>query len=252
MSAAADPAVRRRRVFRPNPWLTVFALAAFVVLVGLGCWQLERRSWKHEIIADLAHRLAEPPLTTLPATPDESIQYRRVQLTGHFRPNADQLLVGRSHRDTTGYGVFTPFEIPGGGTVFVDRGWIPLSARGDSAWQIPAEGRSGMIAGVVRLARPSGDARTSLGNEHYRLDVAAMARQAGLDPRTVLPFTVIAQGMDGTGAYPVPGTAAVEVADNHLQYALTWFTLAASLLAVYAVASFQPVPIQPRHTGEGP
>jgi surfeit locus 1 family protein len=227
------------RAFRPGLWLTVFTVPTFLVLIGLGFWQLERRAWKHELVADLGSRMAEAPLTALPSVADPSIEYRRVHLDGRFLAGRDQFLVGRSFRGSTGYGVFTPFDL-GGRILFVDRGWIPLSARDDAAWRIPEGGAPATVDGVLRLARGNQDSSASLGNEHYRLSIGAMARQAGLDPANVLPFTVTALGQGDGRTLPAAAPTAVDLSDNHLHYALTWFTLAVALVAIYVVASFHP------------
>ena len=213
------------------------ALPAFVVLIGLGFWQLERRAWKHELLGDLQARLAEPPLSELPAASDlPALEFRRAQLRGRFIGAREQLLVGRSRQDRSGYGVFAPFELADGRIVFVDRGWIPLSAKAAPDWR--AEVTPATIDGVIRAVREDEPAAgTAIGNEHYRLNLGALGRQAGVDRNRVLPIYVVATGPARPGVLPIPRAAALEVSDNHLQYAVTWFALAAALAGVYVLAS---------------
>ena len=72
--------------FRPTLLSSLVAGAALVVLLGLGFWQVERLSWKTELIAELRARAAEPALELPPVFPPEDLQYRRVRLDGTFLP----------------------------------------------------------------------------------------------------------------------------------------------------------------------
>ena len=219
------------------------AVPAFLVLMGLGFWQLDRRAWKHDLIGTLQTRMAEPPLAQLSSTSDLSaLEFRRVRLQGRFVEGREQLLVGRSHQGRPGYGVFAPFELADGPIVFVDRGWIPVTARTAPEWRARPQAGLVTVEGLIRPMRVDGPgAGTARGDEHYRLNLDSLTRQAGLEVRRVLPVYIAVLGPAPPGTLPVPPPAALEVVDNHLQYALTWFALAAALVGVYVGASWQSV-----------
>lgn len=221
---------RAERRARPAFWFAAFALPALAVLIGLGVWQLERRAWKHELIAHLEMRLAADPVP-LPGAGDDltAFDFRRARLSGRFLHDREQLLVGRSYQGLSGYEVMTPFALADGRAVFVDRGWIPLAAR-DSARGEPSAEVS--FEGVIRVPPAPSGPGASRGNEHYRLNLGHMAAEAGVDPGRLVPVYVVATGEPSAGVLPVPRRVAVELPDNHLQYALTWFSLAAVLVVI--------------------
>lgn len=217
--------------------MTLFTLPTLAVLIGLGIWQLERREWKQELIARLEARLsAEPAPLPRPGDDPAAVEFRRVHLTGELLQDRQQYLVGRSYQGASGYEVLTPLALPDGRHVFVDRGWIPLAAKDAPLPRSETPQRATDIDGIIRLPPPEG-AAASRGNEHYRLDLRRMAEQAGLDPQSVVPVYVVATGRPESGRLPVPRTVAVEVPNNHLQYALTWFSLAGVLAVIFVIAS---------------
>ena len=217
--------------------MTLFTLPPLAVLIGLGIWQLERREWKHELIARLEARLsAEPVPLPRPGDDPAGVEFRRVHLTGTLLQDRQQFLVGRSYQGASGYEVMTPMALPDGRYVFIDRGWIPLAAKDAPLQRSEAAQGATSIDGIIRLPPAEGTA-ASRGNEHYRLDLGHMAEQAGLDPNSLAPVYVVAVGRPEAGRLPVPRTVAVELPDNHLQYALTWFSLAGVLAVIFVIAA---------------
>src|SRR3984893_11013986 len=118
-------------------WLGLLlpALLAFIVLVGLGTWQVERKAWKEALIATLTERLAAPPQALpAPATwqslDPSSDEYRRVKFTAQFDHAAEALVYGaasafRPDVSGPGYWVFTPARLTDGSLVMVNRGFVP-------------------------------------------------------------------------------------------------------------------------------
>lgn len=216
---------------RPVPGWVVWP--AFLVLAGLGVWQTQRLEWKTALIDTIAERRAAPP-AALPAELRESAraewEFTRVALAGRFLRDAEMRVLAQTRGGRVGVRVVAPFARDGGGAVLVDRGWAPEDAAIDRP-----EGPAA-VEGLLRGA-PAGNPfrpgnRPEDGVWHW-IDPPAMARAAGL-PETA--FYVQAAGPAGEGGrYPIPGGAALELRNDHLQYALTWFGLAAALLAVHAV-----------------
>ncbi|MCZ6860616.1 MAG: SURF1 family protein, partial [Alphaproteobacteria bacterium] len=115
--------------FRPRLWPTLITLSAVIVMLGFSVWQLERRAWKHELIARRVARIAAPSVP-LPAKVDPKLfEFRKMSLRGRFL-HAKELYVGaRSLRSNLGYHVYTPFAANDGTVVLVNRGWIPLARK---------------------------------------------------------------------------------------------------------------------------
>ncbi len=223
--------------FRPTLWPTLISVPAFIVLVGLCVWQVQRLHWKQELIADREARVAAEPVA-LPAegVDPASVDYRRVHLEGTFRHDKELFLGARSLNGNVGYQVLTPFELAGGGAILIDRGWVPVERK---APESRAEGQLAgpqAVDGIVRLA--PGKAWMQPDNEPahnmwFFVDLPAMKAASGVDLRTDL--YVDAGPAQNPGKYPVGGQTRIELPNDHLQYAITWGLLALALAVIYVL-----------------
>jgi surfeit locus 1 family protein len=223
--------------FRPTLWPTLFSVPAFIVLVGLCIWQVQRLHWKENLIAARESRVAEAPVALPPAGDDPaSVDYRRVRLEGTFLHDKELYLGARSLNGNPGYHVLTPFTLAGGGAVLVDRGWVPIERKvPESRAEGQLEGNR-TVDGIVRLA--PGKAWMQPDNEPgqnmwFFVDLPAMAAASGIDVRTDL--YVDAGPAENPGKYPVGGQTRIELPNDHLQYAITWGLLAAALAVIYVL-----------------
>jgi len=237
-SESGAPGTRRRS------WrgLLLPVLLAFVVLIGLGIWQIQRKAWKERLITDLTERLAGPPLA-LPPMRDwrpldaASDEYRRVRFTAQFDNDREALVFAAASGfrpdvadSGPGYWVFTPARLADGGTVIVNRGFVP-DARKNRQTRLQGE-VSGPVAlvGVMRWPdsrhwfTPNDDPAR---NVWFVRDPMAIAAAKNLG--AVAPFYIEQETPVPPGGLPQPGKLAVSLPDDHLQYALTWFGLAAVL-----------------------
>ena len=222
---------------------TVFAVAGVAVLIGLGVWQIERRVWKENLIATLTARLARTPAELAPPAdwarlkPDAD-EYTRVKFSAEFLAGQEALVytAGSAFRPDVqgpGYWVFAPARLSGGGIVVVDRGFVPLE-RKDAAQGAP-QGTIDIV-GVMRwpetrgLFTPNDEPQN---NVWYVRDPQAIAAAKKWDGAA--PFYIEQESPVPPGGMPKPGKLAVALPDNHMQYAITWFGLAAGLTGVYGV-----------------
>ena len=117
--------------FRPTLWPTLFSVPAFIVMIGLCVWQVQRMHWKEGLIAEREARVTAAPVA-LPAAGAGDVagmEYRRVRLEGAFLHDQELYLGARSLNGNPGYHVLTPFALAEGGAVLVDRGWIPIERK---------------------------------------------------------------------------------------------------------------------------
>jgi surfeit locus 1 family protein len=123
---------------------SLLTTAAFAVLIALGVWQLERKTWKEDLIAAMTARLAAAPQAlpapeTWPQLAPGTSEFMRVRLRADFLPVPDTYayVAGSALRDdikAPGYFVFRPARLPDGRIVAINRGYVPL----DYATQSPA------------------------------------------------------------------------------------------------------------------
>ena len=245
MSSAAEAGERRR--FRPSLGATLVTIAGLAVTVGLGTWQLERLQWKQELVARIDRQMAEPP-APLPASIGDPAawEFRPVTLAGRFLNDKDMLLIARPHQGQVGYEVLTPFSrADGAGIVLVNRGFVPMDRRDPASRSAARVDGETSVTGIVRVPQPPGffqpgNGTPAPGSAWMRADPPAMA--AALSLEGVAP--VVVEMLPGQGA-GLPGAPRgslsgieprVELPNNHLQYALTWYGLAATLAGIYVLS----------------
>ena len=227
------------RFFRPLLWPTVATLIALAILIGLGVWQIERLHWKLDLIATIQHRMVEPaaPVPTEEgwATLDlKALEYRRLRLKGAFENDKELHYFTQNDEGAAGYDVITPFALRQGGVVLVDRGFVPLDKKDPATRaQGQIEGPTSLIA-VARAPQARGmfsNPDDVAKNIWYTRDPVTMG--AALKLAHVAPFYVEADATPNPGGLPIGGRTQVTIRNEHLQYAITWFGLAAVLLVIY-------------------
>ena len=225
--------------FRPQFWPTVFTVPVLVLLLGLSSWQIQRLFWKRDLIAQRQAALAATP-TAAPRGLEEArgMEFRHVTDEGVFLHDKEIFLGATSEAGRNGYQVLTPLQEARGRIVFVNRGFIP------SELKDPAKRSAGQVAGSVRvtglLRLPPAkkpvwflpDNRPDL-NYWFWVDLPAMAAADQID--RVAPFYIDADATPNPGGWPKGGVTRLELPNNHLQYAITWFSLAVALIVVYVL-----------------
>lgn len=228
----------------PRAFLTHFGGVTFAVvlgiafLTGLGTWQLKRLSWKEALIETMQTRSTVPRVSLEDFLQDDQKviekEYRRLFLEGWFLHDQEAHLLGRTHSGQVVYHIMTPLLLESGSIILVDRGWVPaiISAK-DPNIQRPE--------GVVKVdayikTKTSQNFFTPQNNyekkELYFVDPVEFAQRKSLP--TLLPFYVVQEGNSNT--FPRPQTSVVKkIRNNHLEYAITWYSLAFILIIFYVL-----------------
>lgn len=217
-------------------------VAAFISLLALGTWQVQRLVWKTELIAAIDRGLNTPAvvLDDIATYPE----YSRVVTTGFFDHEQEQYLHAINKNGQPGFHVYAPLLRAGQKTVLVNRGFVPPQFL-DSATR-----QEGLLAGEVTL---TGVLRKSVvkkyfipennvdSNRWFYADLIAMAQAMGFDSADVSPMFLVVEESPNPDAMPmVPmmpmgGVTRVNLPNNHLGYAVTWYGLALALLVVVYV-----------------
>jgi surfeit locus 1 family protein len=223
---------------------TALALAALAVLIGLGVWQLERLQWKEGLIAEIEARSTGAPITIAEALAiarqGRDPDYYRVRVEGRFHHDKERYLFAQSLADgTPGWHVITPLETTGGDMVLIDRGFVPdVLKEASSRASGQVEGVV-TVTGIVRSPEIQGSFvpdNEREANRWFWRDLGAMARSMFPEGTVEMaPFFFDAEKSDVPGGWPEGGQTRLELPNNHLQYAITWFLLALCLLVIYAV-----------------
>jgi surfeit locus 1 family protein len=214
--------------------LAAAALVGFATLASLGVWQLHRLAWKRALIQRVEERIHSPAVAApgpaqWPTVGPQQHEYLRVRLQGRYL-NDRETLVQAITQLGAGFWVMTPFEAVDGFTVLINRGFVPPPRRApaDRA-QGQIEGES-VVTGLVRMSEPGGRYRVnnSSTDQWYSRDVGAICAARGVPDSA--PYFIDADAMrPAIAGAPVGGLTVIAFPNSHLEYALTWFALAALL-----------------------
>jgi surfeit locus 1 family protein len=251
-------------------WPTLFTLAGVAALSGLGTWQIQRKAWKDQLIQIIKVRSTAAPLPPEAwrelqcersdrAGLRRSCDYTAVRLRGTFDHSGERHVFASNSRRQGGIGgpgfwIFTRFWLPDRKTwTLVNRGFVPHDLKD------PAKRADGQLAGevqIVGLIRTGEARRWFHGKNNERaniwyvrdplelLNAAKTAARPGADRQATggAPDT-FAHYVDQVapvppGGLPLPVAATIALPNRHLDYAITWYGLAATLIVVYAASSW--------------
>ena len=209
--------------------LALAGLGLVGVFLALGTWQVQRRAWKLDLIERVEARIRAEPVAPPPPAEwrhldGQAIEYRRVRVSGRFEHDRAALVQALTERGA-GFWVLTPLLQADGTTVLINRGFVPGDRRNRADRSEPAGETT--VTGLLRLPEPGGGflrRNDPASDRWYSRDVAAIAAARGLG--SVAPYFIDAEAAPGPGRLPVGGLTVVAFRNDHLVYALTWYTLA--------------------------
>jgi surfeit locus 1 family protein len=203
----------------------LIGLLGGAILISLGVWQLQRLAWKEAVLAEIEARIADAPVA-LPTKPDPAVdRFLPVIATGRFTGEHLDVLVSRKQIGP-GVRVVEVFETADGRRVLVDRGFVPQDARG-AARESGAATVEGNLhwPDEIDSFTPAPDDATGL---WFARDVVAMADV--LDAEATF---IVARRPTGAAIEPMPVDSS-GIPNDHMNYAITWFSLAAVWLGMTA------------------
>lgn len=223
--------------FRRLSFLLIFGLGGGILLLSLGIWQLERLQWKNALIAEMEARAGAPAVVVTGAETPGALDHRAAVAVGAYPPDARQIRYLTSIKGVgPGFRLIAPFKLANGARILIDRGFAPEAAapRGGAA-PAPPTGEQ-RIEGRLRWPQE----RSSFTPEPNRAEGLWFAREVDslaeeLDAKPVL----LVQGASDAPGWPKPLPETLDLPNDHLGYAITWFALAAIWLVMSVLFGFR-------------
>lgn len=240
----------RKTVYKPAFWVfCIGALAALVVLISLGNWQVRRLAWKEQLIADVDARLNQAPIEapgpeTWGAVARDAFVYTPVKVKGVF-DHAHEVHVWFALQDPQGgpyggpgYLVLTRFKTSDGWDVIVNRGFVPDTLKEAASRPETLVKGNVELTGLMRFDEPknwNSAKADKVENVWIVRQVAEMAEFLEMDPANTAPYWIDLTKGQGVNGLPQGGETRVTFRNSHLQYAATWYGLALVLVVIFAV-----------------
>ena len=205
-----------------------------IFLIYLGSWQLERLKEKENFISTIDLNIQNPPIKMMSFQNTPEL-YSKVELTGHFLDNQNIFLYGRrsAYPEKDGYYFLSPFKDVSGNIYLVSRAWIPQSTK-KNASSFSSKNEETIIAFVMkgeekRFFIPDNDTKNNI---WFTLDLQEARQKLGITKSDFYLMQIESLNLP-EGALPLTSTYLNIVRNDHLEYAITWYSLAAFLCIIY-------------------
>jgi surfeit locus 1 family protein len=225
------------KILKYYPTFVIFT--AITLLIGLGNWQMSRLASKVDLIDTMSERTHMPELYDISTVNKESLdefEYRKVKLQGEFLNDKEiHLYAGaREIRGSPGYHILTPFKLDNGQVVIINRGWVPEALKDqDQRKETLLEGRQ-IVLGTMLAGEKNAfftPVNDPTHNMWFWIDLDGMKNYTNME---LAPFFIVAS-YNKNIEFPVGRDIVPNFRNDHLQYAIIWYSLAAALLIMYII-----------------
>ena len=202
---------------------SVFIIFFILVFVALGSWQIVRLNWKNNLILEIENSLKNPPVEL---TNSNVENYLKIKTSGSIDLEKQIYLYNLNDTGTPGFEVINPILI-NDTNYLINRGWIPFEKKNSQEINIFDEND---IIGTLKLQgrknifKPDNDLEE---NYWFSLNREDILKFTGKE------FSKYIIYLDGNYQVPKPKKITANISNNHQKYALTWFSLAISILLLY-------------------
>lgn len=210
---------------RPMIVPLIFGLTGAAILIWLALWQVQRMSWKQDMLAQIEAQMLGAPMTLDDALSASDPEFLPVTLRGTITGNELHVLTSIKGIGAV-YRIIAAFEAEDGRRLLLDRGYIPVSAKNTARPAVDA-----VIIGNLRTPQetdkftPPPDNKANI---WFSRQVGPMARALGTEPVFVI-LRHTSETNPPVTPFPVDTTG---IPNDHLNYALTWFSLAVAWLGM--------------------
>ena len=221
--------------FKPSVWLTIFALPSFLILIILGSWQVQRLNWKSELISNYNNNFQQAPITVKELFKDrKNNKYRRTVIYGEYDHANEIQIIGKTYEGNAGFHIITPFILENNEIIYINRGWVPKKYSDRKTRKFSLLEDKVRVEGLVRLPQKKGYfvPENEPGNGFW-FTIIPEELNRHLNIIGEKEFYIDELNIDEKLKLPMPANGKVQVPNNHLQYAITWYSLALGLLIVY-------------------
>ena len=202
---------------------SVFIIFFIFVFIALGTWQVIRLNWKNNLILEIENSLKNPPVQL---SQSNQQNFLKIKTSGRVDFEKQIYLYNLNDSGTPGFEVLNPILIDGE-NYLLNRGWIPFEKKDTPEINILDQNNiEGTLKTQVRknIFKPDNDIKE---NYWFSLNREDISKFTGKE------FSKYIIYLDGNYQFPRPKKITANISNNHKKYAMTWFSLAISILLLY-------------------
>ncbi len=202
---------------------SVFIIFFILVFISLGLWQIIRLNWKNNLILEIENSLKKPPVEL---SQSKKENFLKIKTSGIIDFEKQIYLYNLDENGTPGFEVINPILIDNE-NFLMNRGWIPFEKKNSQDLNMFDENN---IFGTLKLQgrknifKPDNDIEE---NYWFSLNREDILKFTGKE------FSKYIIYLDGNSQFPKPKKITANISNNHKKYAITWFSLAISILLLY-------------------
>ena len=202
---------------------SVFVIFFILVFIALGSWQIIRLNWKNNLISEIENSFKNPPVELSQSIKEN---YLKIKTSGSIDLDKQIYLYNLNDTGTPGFEVINPILIDDE-NYLINRGWIPFEKKNTEEINFFDENN---IIGTLKLQgrknifKPDNDIKENYWFSLNREDVLKFTGKR---------FSKYIIYLDGNYSLPRPKKITANISNNHKKYAITWFSLAISILLLY-------------------
>ena len=226
--------------FKPKLIPTLITIPAMILLLSLGSWQVVRLQWKNNLIDNIKHQMSLPEIDLSNTEPKDNDSFRKAKADGTFDHSKEiHLYAGaREFKGKDGYRIFTPLKLQNGKFILVDRGWVPAGKKLQNTRPETIIQGVVSVSGVImegekkKFFTPENDIKNKM---WFWIDIKAMKQESGLSYPDF--YLMQEESKDKSRHLPIGRSASPNIYNNHLSYAIIWYSCALSLAVIYFLSS---------------
>jgi len=205
----------------------LFVILFVSIFCALGTWQIYRLQWKLELISEITHGLNSSPTEYSNLIKKN---YQRVNAMGKFNFEKQIYLYSLNDSGKPGYDVVTPFRTNKNQNVLINRGWIKKELKGNPSINLETETEI-EIVGLLReiykpnIFKPNNDLKNNI---WFSINLEDLKDTTGEQFNEFIIFLE-----DNQIKTPLPKKISIDVPNNHLKYAITWYAISISIIFYY-------------------
>jgi len=202
---------------------SVFVYFIILTLLSLGFWQIYRLNWKLELIEQIENSLKNDPVEL---TSIEKKNYLRIKTSGEIDFDKQIYLYNLNDEGKPGFEVINPIKISDE-NYLINRGWIPFEKK--DLPEINLVNQNQIVGTLMLQTKPSTFKPENDIDKNYWFTL----NREDISKFTGINFSEYVIYLNGDYKIPKPRVITAKISNNHKKYAITWFSMAISILLIY-------------------